>query len=104
MRLSTSSQWLTACGLFVAPLLFTFEARAQKPLGIDVSGYQGSYQSPPTHINWSSVPSTIQFAWAKATEGTGTIDPDFTYNMSNAKAKGIPIGAYHFAHPYANSP
>ncbi|MDB6020362.1 MAG: glycoside hydrolase family 25, partial [Pedosphaera sp.] len=75
-------------------------ALAQRPLGIDVSSFQGSAQSPPTHITWSSVKSGgIAFAWAKATEGTGYIDADFTYNEVNAKSAGVPIGAYHFAHP-----
>ena len=74
-------------------------ALAQRPLGIDVSSYQGG------SINWTSVKSSgITFAWAKAAEATpsdGYIDPDadFTVNMQNAKAAGVPIGAYYFAHP-----
>jgi len=85
-------------------LCCTERALAQRPLGIDVSGYQGSYQSPPTHITWASVPSSIKFAWAKATEGTGGTDPDFSFNASGAKANGILLGAYHYAHPEANTP
>src|SRR3984957_20829584 len=73
---------------------------AQRPLGIDVSSYQGSADSPPTNINWTSVKSSgIAFAWAKATESTDYIDADFTYNETHAKSAGVPIGAYHFAHP-----
>lgn len=69
---------------------------AQRPLGTDVSHYQGT-------INWSTVKSGgITFAWAKATEGTGYTDPTFTINQNNARAVGIPIGAYHFARPSAN--
>jgi GH25 family lysozyme M1 (1,4-beta-N-acetylmuramidase) len=86
--------------LIMAPLILglaTFigpgRALAQRPLGIDVSSYQGS-------INWSSVKSSGRtFAWAKATEGTGYIDAYFTANEANAKAAGVYIGAYHFAHP-----
>jgi len=66
---------------------------AQRPLGIDVSSYQGQ-------PNWTSVKTSgsgIAFAWAKATEGTYYIDADFTYNEVNAKAAGVLIGAYHFA-------
>jgi GH25 family lysozyme M1 (1,4-beta-N-acetylmuramidase) len=75
-------------------------AAAQRPLGIDVSSYQGSADSPPTNINWTKVKSSgIAFAWAKATEGTGYIDADFAYNVSQSKSAGIPIGAYHFARP-----
>lgn len=73
---------------------------AQRPMGIDVSSYQGSSDSPPTTINWTSVKSAgIYFAWAKATEGTGYIDADFIYNETHAKSAGVLIGAYHFAHP-----
>jgi len=73
-------------------------ALAQRPLGMDVSHYQGA-------IDWTSVKNSgISFAWAKATEGSGTGDAYFAGNMSNAKAAGVCIGAYHFAHPEANSP
>lgn len=73
-------------------------ANAQRPLGIDVSSYQG-------HPNWSSVHGAgIKFAYAKASEGTGIADGDFTYNESNGKSAGVYMGAYHFAHPYANNP
>lgn len=78
---------------------------AARPLGIDVSSYQGSAQNPPTHITWASVPGGgISFAWAKATEGTGVIDADFTFNEINGKTNGIYMGAYHFAHPNDNTP
>ncbi len=71
---------------------------AQRPLGIDVSSYQG-------HPDWSAIAgSGITFAWAKATEGTSITDADFVYNMTNAKANGIPIGAYDFVHPNLNTP
>ena len=70
---------------------------AQRPLGIDVSSYQGS-------INWSSVRGAgITFAWAKATEGTGYQDGYFTGNENNGKSAGVYLGAYHFAHPEANT-
>jgi fibronectin-binding autotransporter adhesin len=68
-------------------------ALAQRPLGIDVSSYQET-------INWTSVKGAgITFAWAKATEGLSYIDAYFTGNEANAKAAGVLIGAYHFAHP-----
>jgi len=72
------------------------QALAQRPLGIDVSHYQGT-------INWSSAKSSgVAFAWAKATEGTSVPDSYFTLNEANAKAAGVFIGAYHFAHPEVN--
>lgn len=76
-------------------------AFAQRPLGIDVSEYQGTLDSPPTNVNWTSVKNSgsVSYAWAKATEGTTFTDPDYTYNASHAKSAGVPIGAYHFARP-----
>ncbi|HEX3799898.1 MAG TPA: GH25 family lysozyme [Verrucomicrobiae bacterium] len=73
---------------------------AQRPLGIDVSSFQGSAQTPATNINWPQVKSAgISFAWAKATEGLTVNDADFSYNIVNARGAGVLIGAYHFAHP-----
>lgn len=72
-------------------------ARAQ-PYGIDVYEGQGT-------ITWSSVKSAgITFAWAKATEGTTYIDPDFAANEVNGKAAGVYMGAYDFAQPQKISP
>jgi len=74
-------------------------ALAQRPLGIDVSSYQGP------DINWTSVKNSgVSFAWAKATEGVTISDVDFTINAVNAKAAGVYIGAYDFAHPENNTP
>lgn len=61
--------------------------------GIDVSHWQGS-------INWSQVKGAgIDFAWMKATEGTGFKDSQFNTNYANAHAAGVIRGAYHFARP-----
>lgn len=64
---------------------------AARPLGIDVSSYQGN-------ITWPSVAGAgITFAWAKATEGTGYQDAYFVGNQNNGKAAGVIMGAYHYA-------
>ena len=69
------------------------QAQANNLFGIDVSSYQGS-------INWSSVHANgASWAFAKATEGNYYEDPDFKANMSNGKAAGMQMGAYHFARP-----
>ena len=69
----------------------TQRAMAQRPLGIDVSHYDGS-------INWGGVQTSgVSFAWAKATENTNFIDYTFTTNETSAVAAGVLIGAYHFA-------
>ena len=61
--------------MIAAALVLTLapgRALAQRPLGVDVSSYQGG------GINWGSVKgSGISFAWAKATEGTYDDDADF---------------------------
>ncbi|GAB2448843.1 lysozyme [Streptomyces incanus] len=65
--------------------------------GIDVSHWQGA-------INWTSVRNSgIQFAWMKATEGTGHKDPSFNTNYPAAHNAGVIRGAYHFALPNASN-
>jgi autotransporter-associated beta strand protein len=98
MKLSRfSSDWIAAILIGAGIVAGPGHAAAQRPLGIDVSSYQGD-------ISWSEVNGAgISFAWAKATEGTFYIDPDFTQNEANAKANGVFIGAYHFAHPELDS-
>ncbi len=64
---------------------------AARPLGIDVSHWQGS-------ITWSSVAGAgISFAYAKATEGVNYQDAYFVGNQNNGKAAGVLMGAYHYA-------
>jgi len=78
-------------------VLACIPAFGQRPLGTDVSHYQGA------GINWPAVKAAgVSFAWAKATEGTGFTDANFAGNEVNAKAAGVLIGAYHFARPSQN--
>lgn len=88
--------WQTLVASAVAlGILTTAHARTT---GIDVSSYQGA-------PSWSSIHSCgWTFGVAKATEGQTTDDPDFSYNMSNGKANGMYMGAYHFAHPELHAP
>jgi GH25 family lysozyme M1 (1,4-beta-N-acetylmuramidase) len=70
-------------------------AQAQRPLGTDVSGYQ------PANINWTAVKGDgVAFAWAKATEGTYYVNPNFTSQLTGAASAGVYVGAYHFARPH----
>lgn len=57
--------------------------------GIDVSLYQGA-------INWTTVKPNISYAFIKATQGSTIVDPQFANNWAQAKANGIPRGAYHY--------
>ena len=69
-------------------------AFAQRPMGTDVSSYQGP------GINWTTVKNDgVSFAWTKATEGTYLVDADFATNETKARNAGVLIGAYHFARP-----
>ncbi len=75
-------------------ILGGISAKAQRPLGIDVSSYQGG------SINWTNVKNAgITFAWAKAAEGLSIQDADFAVNETHAKSAGVLIGAYYYAHP-----
>ena len=61
--------------------------------GIDVSHHQGL-------IDWSEVAGSGQrFAFAKATEGSTFVDPNYAFNKSEAEMAGVVFGAYHFARP-----
>ena len=72
-------------------------AAAPAVLGLDVSDHQHS-------VNWSSVASHgAQFAYIKATEGTGFVNPDFASQYDGAYQAGIIRGAYHFALPNDSS-
>jgi lysozyme len=67
-------------------------------LGIDVSHHNGA-------IDWPKVKADgVQFAYIKSTEGTGYIDPRFRSNAAGARAAGIKVGFYHYAHAEKNQP
>jgi GH25 family lysozyme M1 (1,4-beta-N-acetylmuramidase) len=60
--------------------------------GIDVSGYQGN-------INWASIARYLDFAYAKATEGTRYTNPYFYNQYVGPYANHVIRGSYHFAIP-----
>jgi GH25 family lysozyme M1 (1,4-beta-N-acetylmuramidase) len=60
--------------------------------GIDVSSYQGN-------LNWATIAPHIDFAYAKATEGTYYTNPDFTNQYVGPYDQGVIRGAYHFGIP-----
>ncbi|HZV36879.1 MAG TPA: GH25 family lysozyme, partial [Verrucomicrobiae bacterium] len=71
--------------------MIPFETLAQRPLGIDVFDGDGT-------VTWSNVQASgIQFAWTKCSEGAAATNSSYSYNMTNARAAGIYIGAYHRA-------
>lgn len=73
-------------------LLFPQEAApgAWEVFGVDVSSYQGE-------VDWPTLAEQgIRFAFCKATEGSGHVDPTFQQNWQNAREAGVLVGAYHF--------
>lgn len=58
--------------------------------GTDVSKYQSS-------VDWQALRSSaVAFAFIKATEGGDRLDDKFHEHWRNARAAGVPRGAYHF--------
>lgn len=58
--------------------------------GIDVSHHNGT-------IDWRAVADQdVDFAFIKATEGSGHVDKRFAENWEAAKDAGLTVGAYHF--------
>ncbi len=72
-------------------LLLNHPSRSRYPVrGVDVSHYQGE-------IDWPVLASQqIDFAFIKATEGSGYQDSRFATNWAGARASGLRAGAYHF--------
>jgi len=61
--------------------------------GIDVSHYQGV-------IDWRRAAADgVEFAFAKASESTGTTDALLARNLAGMRAAGVVPGAYHFLRP-----
>ncbi len=61
--------------------------------GVDVSHHQGD-------IAWPEVYGAgYRFAFAKASEGDGWVDPKFQVNMDGGSGAGLLMGAYHLARP-----
>lgn len=58
--------------------------------GVDVSSYQGT-------IDWQVLSGqNIEFAFIKATEGSGFVDKQFASNLAAAQMTDLRVGAYHF--------
>jgi lysozyme len=65
--------------------------------GVDVASHQ---HSGGAAIDWQTVAASGQsFAFIKATEGTGYVNPYFSSDSSKASAAGILPGSYHYAKP-----
>ena len=64
--------------------------RARPVRGVDVSHHQGD-------VDWERVRrDRIEFAYLKATEGSGFTDPRFLANARAARSAGLRVGGYHY--------
>lgn len=80
---------LAALGVFAYPWLEP-AALVHSIRGVDVSHHQGA-------IDWRALAGDgVRFAYMKATEGGDFRDPRFEENWREARATGVPRGAYHF--------
>lgn len=83
--------------LAIGQLGVAASAAASAVVGLDVSDHQ------PV-IDWSTVAADgAQFAYIKATEGTGIVNADFASQYDGAYQAGLIRGAYHFALPDESS-
>lgn len=101
MKTNRRRIWLFAGGAGSLALLFGLFAltyfsayspdRDDYPVrGIDVSHHQ-------KEIDWTRVAADdVRFAIIKATEGGDWVDRLFARNLSEARAAGLAVGAYHF--------
>lgn len=65
--------------------------------GVDVSHHQGT-------IDWAAARSGgIEFAYIKASEGVGYVDPKVDQHLTGARAAGLVTGLYHFGRPDTNA-
>lgn len=79
-----------ALGLLLDRGIVRFNYPPETVRGVDVSHYQGE-------IDWPAIAKQdIEFAYVKATEGSGSRDERFDANWSGARASGLRTGAYHF--------
>jgi lysozyme len=60
--------------------------------GIDFSSFQDG-------LDWKKAATQVQYAWLKVSEGATFRDKTYAANQAAARAAGIPVGGYHWAHP-----
>lgn len=99
MRFSVAPAALTlACAVTLSGAAGAAGARARQDLllaGVDVSSYQHG-----TSLDWAKVQAAGQdFAFVKATEGTGYTNSYFAPDWAGLRQLCMARGAYHFARP-----
>lgn len=70
-------------------------SRGRRIDGVDLSHFQANL-----NIDWPEAKKAgVKFVYHKATESTDWTDASYAKRRAEAKAHGVPFGAYHFAHP-----
>lgn len=78
-------------------VLATAGAASADSLGVDVSSWQHLHN----RVEWGRVKSDGNtFAFVKATEGSGYVNPYFANDWAGTARAGLFRGAYHFARPH----
>ena len=78
---------------------------APVPAGFSVAGIDVSSHDHAFPLDWTAVAASgVRFAYVKATEGTGYVNPYFAGDYAAAKAAGLATGAYVFARPDLGDP
>lgn len=68
----------------------------RRPRGADVSHHQGRIGTDRLR---AAKRDGLRWLYVKATEGTVVVDAEHDNTVAVARALGIPVGSYHFAHP-----
>ena len=88
---------LTTAAATLTGTIFASHADTISSHGIDVSSHQ---HERGKSIDWSQAAlAGNDFAFVKATEGTGYTNPWFASDINSARLTGHKAGAYHFARP-----
>jgi lysozyme len=68
---------------------------AVKAEGIDVSHWQDG-------LDWAKAGTKIEYAWLKVSYGASGRDKTYMRHRKAARAAGVAVGGYHWAHPELN--
>lgn len=74
------------------PIIVLTPTQSDYAVGIDVSQHQGE-------IDWLALVPEIQFAFIRASIGSGGVDMRFEDNWDKAACQGVPISPYHLFKP-----
>lgn len=96
MKLLTRAALAVATSLSLAAAVAPAASAAPSGItGIDVASHQ--HTSAP--VNWVAASGPHNFAFVKASEGDGYVNPHYVADANVARVTGLHVGAYHYARP-----